>query len=215
MKCYVWLVTSVVTQRCVLREALVKTENSFSHTLYFLSAPPTSISPSAEAEKHVVTIRRHPANARVQSGTRLFELSFRLAWVGCLWIWDLTRRQNCIVVRLPGRPSGGFSHLAAVSAAKKREKKGKSMMKMRLGDYKYRADCGAHKQWGNDTLGTILSASPVWSPRNAATWNRAGRLLASESSFKLAQLALHGTRARAPAALLLQPVWPGGTTEEQ
>lgn len=79
MKCYVWLATSVVTQRCVLREALVKTENSFSHTLYFLPAPPTSISPSAEAEKHVATIRRHPANTRVQSGPRLFELAFRLA----------------------------------------------------------------------------------------------------------------------------------------
>lgn len=57
-------------------------------------------------------------------------------------------------------------------------------MKMRLGDYKYWADCGAHKQWGNDTAGTILSVSPVWSPRDAATWNGA-------------------------ATLLLQPVWPG------
>lgn len=192
MKCYVWPVTSVVTQRCVLREALVKTENSFSHTLYFLPAPPTSISPSAEAEKHVVTIKRHPANTRVQSGPRLFELSFRLAWVGCLWIWDLTRRQNCMAVRLPGRPSGGFSHLAAVSAAKKKKKtktkkkKEKPMMKMRLGDYKYGADCRAHKQWGNDTLWTILSVRPVWSPRDAATWNRAGRLLESESDSRWA-----------------------------
>lgn len=51
---------------------------------------------------------------------------------------------------------------------------------MRLGDYKYLTDYRAHKQWGHDTLWTILNVTLVWSRLDSVIWNRPWRLFGSE-----------------------------------
>lgn len=52
---------------------------------------------------------------------------------------------------------------------------------MRLGDYKYQTDCRAHKQWGHDTLWTILNVTLISSRCLAAVvWNRPWRLFGNE-----------------------------------
>lgn len=51
---------------------------------------------------------------------------------------------------------------------------------MRLGDYKYLTDYRAHKQWGNDTLWTILNVTLIWSRLDAVIWNRPWSLFGSE-----------------------------------
>lgn len=51
---------------------------------------------------------------------------------------------------------------------------------MRLGDYKYLTDYRADKQWGHDTLWTILNVTLIWSRLGAVIWNRPWRLFGSE-----------------------------------
>lgn len=60
---------------------------------------------------------------------------------------------------------GGLVIWAAVNTKK-------SIMEMRLGDYKYLTDYRAHEQWGNDTSWTILNVTPIWSGLDAVIWNR-------------------------------------------
>lgn len=53
--------------------------------------------------------------------------------------------------------SCGFSIAIGVQLFSSCQHKKKSIMEMRLGDYKYPTDYRAHKQWGHDTLWTILN----------------------------------------------------------
>lgn len=68
---------------------------------------------------------------------------------------------------------------------------------MRLGDYKYPTDYRAHKQWGHDTLWTILNAAFIWSRLDAVIWNRPQRLFGSErdSRWSHAKFLFHASVA--------------------